>query len=125
MEVSNVMRIGEFAALTGVSARMLRYYEQQGLLVPAGRDANGYRSYDETQAGTARRIRGLIDAGLPSRLVAGLLDTLTDAGGIYPEHVDPGTVQSVHDEWQRMCRCVVCMQARRDALKSYLDELRS
>jgi len=38
------MRIGEAARITGVSARSLRFYEQQGLIVP-GRCANGYRDY--------------------------------------------------------------------------------
>ncbi|MGV9610929.1 MerR family DNA-binding transcriptional regulator [Nocardia xishanensis] len=40
------MLIGEFADRSGTSARMLRYYEQQGL-VRARRSANGYRVYDE------------------------------------------------------------------------------
>lgn len=40
------MRIGELARRTGVSVRALRYYEEQGLLVPA-RAANGYREYTE------------------------------------------------------------------------------
>ncbi|WP_366525445.1 MerR family DNA-binding transcriptional regulator, partial [Mumia sp.] len=40
------MRVGELAELTGVAPRMLRYYEEQGLLVPPRQD-NGYRSYGE------------------------------------------------------------------------------
>lgn len=42
-------RIQEFAALTGLSADTLRYYEKEGLLAPA-RDANGYRIYSERDA---------------------------------------------------------------------------
>ena len=44
--------IQEFAALTGLSADTLRYYEKEGLLAPA-RDANGYRIYSERDAGGA------------------------------------------------------------------------
>ena len=43
------MQIKEFAELTGVSARTLRYYDQIGLLKPACVDqSTGYRYYDET-----------------------------------------------------------------------------
>ncbi|WP_167485707.1 MerR family transcriptional regulator [Nocardia terpenica] len=119
------MQIGDFAAATGTTTRMLRHYESQGLLEPARRDANGYRDYDESQIAQARQIRDLIRSGIPSRLVKDLLGALTDSDGIYPEHVDPGTVDAVENEWQRMCRCVNCMAQRRDALRAYLDQLGS
>ena len=40
------MHIGELSVRTGVSRRALRYYEEQGLLLPQ-RQANGYRSYSD------------------------------------------------------------------------------
>jgi DNA-binding transcriptional MerR regulator len=40
------MRIGEIAQRAGVSTSRLRFYEASGLLPPASRDANGYRSYE-------------------------------------------------------------------------------
>jgi DNA-binding transcriptional MerR regulator len=119
------MLIGEFAAEVGVTPRMLRHYEDTGLLAPAERDANGYRLYAEEQLPRARQIQALLAAGMPTTLVHTLLETLTDAGGIYPEHVDPDTVGAVESEWERMCRCVDCMAARRDALRSYLDQLQA
>ena len=117
------MQIGEFATAAGTTPRMLRHYEDQGLLEPASRDANGYRRYEKHQVHRARQITDLLRAGLPSRLISGMLDALTDAGGIHPLHVDPELVENVHDEWERMCRCVDCMMQRRDALRTYLDEL--
>jgi DNA-binding transcriptional MerR regulator len=39
------MRIAEVAQRTGVPATTLRYYEEIGLLAPAGRSGNGYREY--------------------------------------------------------------------------------
>lgn len=44
------LTIGELANQAGVSRSMLRYYEEQGLLKPAGRTAAGYRLYDPAAA---------------------------------------------------------------------------
>src|SRR5258706_9852045 len=56
------MRIGELAEQAGTSARMLRYYEQQGLL-QSRRTSNGYRDYDEVDLRLVREIRSLLDIG--------------------------------------------------------------
>lgn len=39
------MQIGEVAALTGLSLRTLRYYEEVGLVTPSARSAGGFRLY--------------------------------------------------------------------------------
>ncbi|MGA5821869.1 MerR family transcriptional regulator [Kitasatospora sp. NPDC094028] len=70
------MRIGELARLTGVSARLLRYYEEQGLLRPA-RTAAGYREYGEEDTVRVRQIRSLLAAGLPTRIIAEALPCAT------------------------------------------------
>src|SRR5690554_8015280 len=44
------LTIGELAKLAGVSRSMLRYYEEQGLLKPAGRTPAGYRLYSPSAA---------------------------------------------------------------------------
>ncbi|MFG2487196.1 MULTISPECIES: MerR family transcriptional regulator [Streptomyces] len=56
------MRIGELAERAGTSTRTLRYYESRGLL-PARRDGNGYRTYDEDDLRLLRQIRMLQDFG--------------------------------------------------------------
>jgi len=45
--VMTTMRIAEVAERTGVPATTLRYYEEIGLLAPAGRSGNGYRQYTD------------------------------------------------------------------------------
>jgi DNA-binding transcriptional MerR regulator len=40
------MQIGELARISGVNASRIRFYERRGLLPPAARARNGYRSYD-------------------------------------------------------------------------------
>jgi DNA-binding transcriptional MerR regulator len=62
-EETGTMRVGEVSDRTGVSARSLRYYEQQGLLAPC-RGSNGYREYDELSVIRAANIRDLMAVGL-------------------------------------------------------------
>jgi DNA-binding transcriptional MerR regulator len=52
-------RIGEVAELAGVSTRTLRYYEEIGLLEPAGHSPGGSRRYDEASLSRLQRIREL------------------------------------------------------------------
>jgi DNA-binding transcriptional MerR regulator len=83
-EGSDPMRIGELSRRTGVSARLLRYYGEQGLL-DATRDSNGYRSYPAEAVARVRRIRELLDAGLPTEAIRRLLPCAEDDGpGLTP-----------------------------------------
>ncbi|OEV05602.1 MerR family transcriptional regulator [Streptomyces oceani] len=58
------MRIGELAALVGVSARAVRHYHQIGLLPEPRRHGNGYRDYGWRDAVQLARIRRLTAFGL-------------------------------------------------------------
>ena len=57
------MKIGELSRRTGVSVRMLRYYEGEGLLAPQ-RTESGYRDYGPAEEQTVRRIKLLGAAGM-------------------------------------------------------------
>lgn len=56
------MRIGELASRVGTTTRTLRYYEARGLL-PARRDGQGHRAYDESDVRLLQQIRTLRDFG--------------------------------------------------------------
>jgi len=73
------MRIGAVARATGVSERLLRYYEERRLLRPT-RLASGYREYSEADVAAVRNIRSLLAAGLPVRVIADVLPCICDYG---------------------------------------------
>jgi len=58
------MRIGELAALLGVSTRTVRHYHHQGVLPEPSRRANGYREYGMRDAISLARVRRLVELGL-------------------------------------------------------------
>jgi len=67
-----LLRIGELSERTGVSVRAIRYYEERGLLEPAGRTEAGYRLYDERGLGTLVLLRRLRMLGLGLDEIAAL-----------------------------------------------------
>ncbi|MCM2414448.1 MerR family transcriptional regulator [Streptomyces sp. RKAG290] len=67
------MRIGEIAALVGVTPRAVRHYHHIGLLAEPARKANGYRSYSVRDAVLLARIRRLTELGLGLDEVRGVL----------------------------------------------------
>ncbi|MFF1961113.1 MerR family transcriptional regulator [Streptomyces sp. NPDC058220] len=58
------MRIGEIAALVGLTSRAVRHYHHRGLLPEPTRRANGYRHYSVRDAVLLARIRRLTELGL-------------------------------------------------------------
>jgi MerR family copper efflux transcriptional regulator len=51
------MNIGQASKATGVSAKMIRYYEEIGLVRPAGRTEANYREYDRRVINELRFIK--------------------------------------------------------------------
>ncbi|OQO90790.1 MerR family transcriptional regulator [Saccharomonospora piscinae] len=117
------MRIGELADRTGTSRRLLRYYEEQGLIT-ARRGANGYRDYDGDTVDRVGQIRGLLDAGLPTRIIRRILPCLDGPTDLYFPDATPEMLDTLERERDRMTRRIACLSKNRDAIAAYLDRVR-
>ena len=74
-----MLKIGEFSKLSRVSIRMLRHYDEIGLLKPVQTDpVSGYRFYGEDQLPIAGRITALKDMGFGLSVIGQLLDHYDD-----------------------------------------------
>ncbi len=73
-----LVTVGEAARLTGVSAKMIRWYEARGLLPPARRTAAGYRHYGEADIRTLHFVRRARDLGFDVETIAELLALWSD-----------------------------------------------
>jgi len=70
-----LLRIQEVAAETGLTTRAIRYYEELGLLEPAGRSDGAYRLFDGSDLERLRFIKGLRDdAGFSLLQIGQLLE---------------------------------------------------
>jgi len=119
------MRIGELAERTGTSRRLLRYYEEQGLIAP-DRAANGYRDYDERLVDRILQVRGLLEAGLPTRMIKQVLPCLNVPGILYcPEDATPEMLTALESERDRMTGRILFLIRNRDAISAYLDVARN
>ncbi|MGW7077927.1 MerR family transcriptional regulator [Streptomyces sp. NPDC054866] len=117
------MRIGELSERTGTPRRLLRYYEEQGLIV-AARSANGYREYDERFVDRVVQIRGLLDAGLPTRIIKQILPCLDKPRTIYFPDATPEMIATLEHQRDRMTERVDCLARNRDAIVEYLAAVR-
>ncbi|WP_262848014.1 MerR family transcriptional regulator [Mumia quercus] len=117
------MRVGQLAEATGVAARMLRYYEEQGLLT-SHREPNGYRTYDDAAVERVRTVRSLIASGLPTRLVRIVLDVEALADDERSPACSRAFAEMLHAERAALDDKIACLTKSRDTVTHYLERTR-
>lgn len=101
---------------------MLRYYEEQGLISPRRSD-NGYRVYDEYLVDRVLKIRGLLDAGIPTRIIGDMLPCLNQPQEIVVADPDPRLREMLEGERDRMTEKIGFLADNRDRISSYIEAL--
>ncbi|MFD9318829.1 MerR family transcriptional regulator [Streptomyces sp. NPDC060053] len=119
------MKIGDLSGRTGVPTRLLRYYEEQGLLHP-DRGENGYRSYGAAAVRDVQQIRGLLDSGLTTEMIRAILPYLSGPDEIIlpAEHLTPETAALLQGHIDRIQARIDCLARNRDRLSAYLAAVR-
>ena len=119
------MQIGELSARTGASVRMLRYYQEQGLLEPQRTDS-GYRVYTEADVDRVARIRCMLSAALPAGVVGKALKFLLDGRAVIPELPEDRTrlAETLQGELDALTDKIAALQRSRDLLVTIVADVR-
>ena len=113
------MKIGDVAEHAGVAPRLIRYYEDQGLL-HVGRSANGYRTYTDADVERVKRVAGLVQAGIPTRLVKVLIEA-DDAEARQEQTCPIDVAELLAQELDGLDSRIACLTRSRDTIRAFLQ----
>jgi DNA-binding transcriptional MerR regulator len=125
-----LMHIGEVVERTGLSHRTIRYYEEVGLLKPAGRTEGGFRLYDEAGVERLLLIMPMKPLGFSIDEIRELLtasDTVADPTSSDAEHARARTIlDAAHAQAETRIAELKAATARAEAFTRRLGrEIRS
>lgn len=107
------MNIGDASKASKVSAKMIRYYEQIGLIPAADRTGSGYRAYSEADVHRLHFIRRARDLGFSVAEIADLLGLWNDKSR---QSADVKRLAQAH---------IVELDRRIDSMKQMADTLKA
>lgn len=110
------LNIGQAARASGLTPKMIRYYEAIGLLPAAGRRDNGYRQFDEQDLHTLAFIRRARDLGFTLEEVGRLLQLWQDR---QRASADVKALAAAHIE--RLNHKIAELAGLRDTLQELVD----
>jgi MerR family copper efflux transcriptional regulator len=116
-ERKTAMNIGQAADASGVTAKMIRYYESIGLIAAANRTDAGYRRYTDNEVQTLRFVKRARDLGFSIERIKTLLGLWQDRSRksadvkklarqyIAELDQDIEKLQSIRDQLRHMADC--------------------
>ncbi|OLP46878.1 Cu(I)-responsive transcriptional regulator [Rhizobium oryziradicis] len=110
------MNIGEAAAASGVSAKMIRYYEEIGLVMPERRTSSNYRVYGDNEVHRLRFVRRARTLGFSLEETERLLGLWSDTSR---KNDDVRAVAL--DHLKELEEKMEAMRAMADTLKNLVD----
>jgi MerR family transcriptional regulator, copper efflux regulator len=75
---TGLLQIGQVAERTGLSLRTIRFYEENGLVVPTARSDGGYRLYSDDDVARLKAIKRMKPLGFTLEEMQQLLTLLAD-----------------------------------------------
>jgi Cu(I)-responsive transcriptional regulator len=110
------LQIGDAAERSGVSAKMIRYYESVGLIRPAARSAGNYRTYDGADIDALRFIARARELGFAMDQIAQLLRLWLE-----PSRSSAKVKALALDHIAELDRRIAALRRMRAALKELTD----
>lgn len=129
---SNLYNIGQAAKASGISTKMIRHYEEVGLLPAASRTFSGYRTYNQQDVHMLRFIRRSRDLGFSIKQIADLLSLWRDMNRpsskvkqLATEHIEMLNlkIQELNAMKSELTRLVSCCHGDERPSCPILDEL--
>ncbi|WP_444915561.1 MerR family transcriptional regulator [Microbulbifer sp. TRSA007] len=116
------MRIGELSKLTGVSQRMLRFYEAEELIIPT-RSQAGYREYSKEDIRLIQNIKTLNENGIKLKTIKELLPCIEDEHSAPRFYGCPAVKASLQCELEKLDEKITQLTQSRNALALYVGDL--
>lgn len=113
--IESALRVGELAAITSTTPRMLRHYENEGL-IEAKRSSAGQRLFGSAAIERVHSIRRLLGAGLPVDAIRELLDCIHDT-----DRLEPCAVPLLVEHLRAYDGRIAELSTTRDALQGLID----
>jgi MerR family copper efflux transcriptional regulator len=129
---SDLYNIGQAAKASGISAKMIRHYEEVGLLPTAARTFSGYRTYNHQDVRMLRFIRHARDLGFSIRQIGDLLNLWRDKNrpsskvkSLASEHIEilNQKIQELNNMKSALMRLVDCCHGDERPDCPIIDEL--